>query len=462
MLRSASTEFVALCRSQISLLTQAWGASVGAVYLTEDLAPNSQTELIPIAIYPDNIDLGAASGQWSLVAAANVAPMLPLKQALPSEVPASPEEPTDRPFMPENTDQTAIALQRQQRLVLPLIHDDLVLGFLVVGRPDRPWNAREREQLEEIAHTLAIASVLDQRYQWLEDTTYHQRLQNERRLALQTQQQDILANLLHQLRNPLTALRTLGKLLLKRLVLEDDNRSLALSIVQESDRMDQLLQQFDAAIDLGEATLDASPVPVTSPRSPLLLPGTSSTGAALQLQPCWLADILAPLLQSGVAIASERHLDLQIQIPPHLPPVRADIRALREVCSNLLDNALKYTPAGGQVCIQVSREPATSATGYCQEITLSDTGPGIPVQDLEHIFERHYRGIQAQGEIPGTGLGLAIARELIAQMQGQIQVFSPALGREDCQPSPSPLGPGSSFVVILPEQLPDGEPEVEP
>ncbi|NET51329.1 MAG: sensor histidine kinase, partial [Merismopedia sp. SIO2A8] len=59
-------------------------------------------------------------------------------------------------------------------------------------------------------------------------------------------------------------------------------------------------------------------------------------------------------------------------------------------------------------------------------ITISDTGPGIPPQDLEHLFERHYRGVQASTEIPGSGLGLAIAKELIEQMHGQIEVFSPA------------------------------------
>jgi len=86
------------------------------------------------------------------------------------------------------------------------------------------------------------------------------------------------------------------------------------------------------------------------------------------------------------------------------------------VFSNLIDNALKYTPSG-KIYIQAGLEQS-----HLQGIAISDTGPGIPPEDLEHIFE-HYRGVQSSSEIPGTGLGLAIAN-LIEQMQGEIQVFS--------------------------------------
>jgi signal transduction histidine kinase len=87
-------------------------------------------------------------------------------------------------------------------------------------------------------------------------------------------------------------------------------------------------------------------------------------------------------------------------------------------------------------------------------IAITDTGHGIPPQDLEHLFERRYRGIQANTGIPGSGLGLAIAKALIEQMQGQIEVFSPAqspwmqppLDEEIRQESTQ----GTTFVVWLP------------
>ena len=107
--------------------------------------------------------------------------------------------------------------------------------------------------------------------------------------------------------------------------------------------------------------------------------------------------------------------------------------------SNLIDNALKYTPGGGQIYIQTGLEQ-----GHYQGIAISDTGLGIPAQDLEHIFERHYRGVQRSSNIPGTGLGLAIAKDLIERMHGKIQVFSPA------RPSSVAGGAGTTFIVWLP------------
>ncbi|HEY9707260.1 MAG TPA: sensor histidine kinase, partial [Oculatellaceae cyanobacterium] len=130
-------------------------------------------------------------------------------------------------------------------------------------------------------------------------------------------------------------------------------------------------------------------------------------------------------------------------------------KALREVLSNLIDNALKYTPSGGQVNIRVGEKRQT-AQGVMIGIAVSDTGPGIPPQDLEHLFERHYRGVQAATAIPGSGLGLAIAKELIEQMHGDIEVFSPAqpvLAKQNLDSAidnaPKHSGLGTTFIVWL-------------
>jgi signal transduction histidine kinase len=129
-----------------------------------------------------------------------------------------------------------------------------------------------------------------------------------------------------------------------------------------------------------------------------------------------------------------------------------------------MDNSLKYTPAGGKVIIQAGQIRVSTQGAKQSSIAISDTGPGIPPQDLDHIFERHYRGVQAETGIPGTGLGLAIARELVEQMQGEIEVISPAVFNwAACQSaeqsvsnfslSCDSLGPGTTFIVWLPLAL---------
>lgn len=445
MLMSASSEFVALCRSQLALLTQGLGASVGVVYLTEKLVEDAQTKLIPIVAYPEMAAVWQSNrAQVLLPPGAGTVEIMPrsargstsspprVHRKLPSATGAE-----TRTGSAGYNEQELIEedLLPEHQLVLPLMHEGAVMGLLVTARSSRAWNQREQKQIAQIANTVALACILDQRYQWLKE----QGLQSRLTMA---QQQDVLDNLLHQFRNPLTALRTFGKLLLKRLLPEDSNRTVAQSIVRESDRLQELLQQFDAALDIvdvetddvldSEAQKEARPVG--------LLPASNSLGSRdLTLESYSVAAILAPLLASAEAIAQERQLGLHVEIPQEMPPVQADIQGLREVLSNIIDNALKYTPAGGDLYVQVGVQPQ----GDKVLIAVSDTGPGIPLEDRPHVFERNYRGVQGETEIFGTGLGLAIASELVSQMQGEIQVFSPAL-------YPERSDRGTTFIVWLP------------
>jgi len=112
--------------------------------------------------------------------------------------------------------------------------------------------------------------------------------------------------------------------------------------------------------------------------------------------------------------------------------ILADSGALDELFGNLLDNAIRYTPAGGNVTVHVEADARAVA------VTIRDTGPGISPEDLEHIFEPFYRG-QAQKNIPGTGLGLPIVKA-IAEGHG---------GRVDLE---TVLGKGSAFRVMLPRE----------
>ena len=447
----ASSEFVALCQSQVAVLTQGLGAALSAVYLTEELVEGTQPKLIPVVVYPE------ATVVWEEEDTDLVLPeemdkidTIPqLSKVTPRLLPQASEH--DQDVNSTSPDWEENYLRQQRQIVLPLMHEGVVMGLLVTGREDRPWNEREKATIERIARTLVIAYIMDRRRVWVE-----QQLTQQPRL--QAQQRDRLDDLLHQFRNPLTALRTFGKLLTKRLRPGDKNHEVATSIVRESDRLQELLQQFDACLDMDEGNtappiLNAAPVAEASSelKSNSLLPGI-----ALKLEAFTLTTVLEPLLISAKAIAQERNLELQAEIPNDLPLVQGNAKALREVLSNLIDNALKYTPSGGKIEIQVGKTRRTSEAEMIA-IAISDSGPGIPSQDLEHLFERHYRGIQASSAIPGSGLGLAIAKELIEQMQGEIKVFSPAQlswtkrnSESAMRNAQDKLGRGTTFIVWLP------------
>jgi len=421
----ASAEFTTLCESQIRLLTQTLGAMWTVVYLTEEEIDSSETNLLPFFVYPQTklnlpqqlpgLDLPA---RWQQVTAIN-SPIL-----LPNSITGDSAE------SPSLTEQNLAT----KKLIVPLIYEDVALGLLVTGREDRNWHQMELQQVEDIAKSLAIARFLERQSQW-----YREQLTQQQNLL--TWEQDRTDDLLHQLRNPLTALRTFSKLLLKRFVSKSRERSIAESILRESDHLANLLRQFES--ELRQETAENIPLTLSTTSVRLaenqeknnanfLLPGKTDN-----LDVVNLLSILNPLLISAKAIAQTKKIKLVANIPEDLPQIYGEAKALTEIFNNLIDNAIKYTPKSGQVSIAISTKSNFAG------IFISDTGYGIPTEDQEHIFERHYRGVQASGDIPGTGLGLAIAKKLVMQMQGNIEIISPNNISKNTQL------PGTTFIVWL-------------
>ncbi len=423
----ASAEFTTLCQSQIRLLTQALGAIWTVVYLTEERIDSPATNLLPFLIYPQT--------------------KLNLPQKLPGkDLPAIWQQVTSIKsnssiLLPDlvteyhyDTKEWEAENLATKKIIVPLIYEEVVLGLLVTVREDRNWNKIELRQVEDIAKSLAIARFLERQSQWYrEQLTKQQNLYNW--------EQDRTDDLLHQLRNPLTALRTFSKLLLKRFLPNSRESSIAESILRESDRLANLLEQFETELDRVTEenpllTLSTTSIPLAENqednKTNFLLPGKIDALDALNLP-----DILNPLLISGEAISQTKQINLIADIPDDLPQVYGEAKALIEILNNLIDNAIKYTPESGQV--KISIDTKSNLLG----IFISDTGYGIPQQDQEHIFERHYRGVQAAGDIPGTGLGLAIAKKLVTQMQGDIELISPN------NISKNPQFPGTTFIVWL-------------
>lgn len=463
-----SSEFVALCRAQVALLTQGLGASLSVVYLTQELVEGAETRLVPVVAYPET------AADWQVSSSFQLPPAIARIERSPrlltdsvtsfSSLESHPLEPMvdfegelDLEVSSMSSNQVGASqrgtLVTQRQMVLPLMHEEVVMGLLVTERGDRAWNEWEQSQIHEIANTLALACVLDQRYQWLNQDRRQQHL-------IQEQQHDILDNLLHQFRNSLTALQTFSKLILKRLVPGDANREIASSIVREATRLKELSQQLEAAttgMDEAEITpLSLPPAVGDWDEAIPLLPGAGVlAGAPLSLEPCSVVEVLTPLLASAGAIAEERSLTIYTDFPAHLPPAQANPQALREVLNNLIENALKYTETGGQILVQAGIFDSKEEDHPWIEVSISDTGPGISAQDLPHIFERRFRGAQAQSKIPGSGLGLAIAYALVEQMHGKIQVVSPAWASHRNRLSDHGEHPeaGTTFVVQLPAAL---------
>ena len=426
-----SSEFIALCQTQVALLTQGLGAAWSAVYVTKGLTEDiSEAKLFPIAVYPKT------EADWQPDRSARLPEFLETGSSPRLLAAAGATVPLTDTFEINAPAWAGDAIIQSSQIVLPLMYQEEIMGVLVTRREDRQWNQGELAQIDKIAKTLAIARLLDQR-----QSEYRQQLNEQYRTR--RIERDKLDNLFHQLRNPLTALRTFSKLLLKRLLLEDRNRTVAQSILRESDRLQELLQQFEKDHEPVESYLSPTPATTALPEaSSSLIPETS-----LHLEPLHVQEVLEPLLASAEVIAQERGVELSAELPANLPALQADNRAVREVLNNLIDNAIKYTPPGGQIIVQAGRERVTTK-GSWQGIAIEDTGYGIPAAEQERIFERHYRGTQANSGISGSGLGLAIAKELIEEMQGKIELISPnQLAQANSETSNLP---GTTFIVWLP------------
>lgn len=219
---------------------------------------------------------------------------------------------------------------------------------------------------------------------------------------------ELTANVSHELRTPLTSIKGFAETLLDGAMEDDATCRRFLSII--NGETDRLVKLVDDLLDLS------------------LL---ESKRLTLELRPVDVSVLVAHTVDKLRPLAEGQHLTLHQSGPPGVI-VPADADRLEQVLVNLVDNALKYTPAGGRVDVRVRR-----ADGEV-EVLVNDTGRGIGPEDLPHVFERFYRADRSRARgSGGTGLGLAIAKHIIEAHGGRISVSSRA-------------DEGTTFRVTLP------------
>lgn len=215
--------------------------------------------------------------------------------------------------------------------------------------------------------------------------------------AARQMQVDFVANVSHELRTPLTAIKGLVETLRDGAV--DDvsvrDRFLA-SMEDETDRLIRLVNDL------------------------LILSRADSNALNLQCEAVDLIDLVEATIQRLAPGASERDITLRVNAAPGLPLVRADADRMEQVLLNLLDNAIKFSPAGGTVTVSLR----TAQAGMVQ-VQVQDAGMGIPADALPRIGERFYRADRARNRSAGgSGLGIAIARALVEAHGGSLRVAS--------------------------------------
>lgn len=231
------------------------------------------------------------------------------------------------------------------------------------------------------------------------------------------QQRDFLAHAAHELRSPLTAIQSSVEVTLEKQRPAEEYEELLYSIDEECHHLGTLVNQL---LQLAES--EATELPQLRQR-------------------VRLDDIARRAVEMFEPVADERGVQLRLgDLEPAV--VLGDRQQLRQVVTNLVDNAIKFTPPGGTVTLKLLPDRARNQV----QLTVADTGIGIPPEDIPRIFERFYQVDRARTRAGivarGNGLGLSICRAIVTAHQGTIDVQSV-------------LGRGSTFCVTLPAVMPD-------
>ncbi|MCX5919077.1 MAG: phosphate regulon sensor histidine kinase PhoR [Deltaproteobacteria bacterium] len=226
---------------------------------------------------------------------------------------------------------------------------------------------------------------------------------------LERVRQDFVANVSHELRTPLTAIKGYVEALRDGGLQDPVQAEQFLRVIQRhSERMDKIVSDL------------------------LLLSELESADRVLQRETVHLPELIRTALETLRPLAEGKKQNLRVEPLEGLPTLRADSQKIHQVLINLLHNAISYTPEEGSITVGATPVPDGA------EVSVTDTGIGIPPEDLSRIFERFYRVDKGRSrELGGTGLGLSIVKHIVEAHGGHVRVESKP-------------GKGSRFTFFLP------------
>ena len=258
---------------------------------------------------------------------------------------------------------------------------------------EEPARAEDRETI-----FARISYRLSRLYNILQEN--RRRVDEERR-----ELQELVSDISHQVKTPVANLKMVTDTLLAKPVTEQERRDFLQGIRSQTDKLEFLVQSMGKAsrLETGAVTLEKKDVP--------------------------LLDTLAQAMSGIVYGAEQKGISVEVQCPEDLR-VSHDSKWTAEALFNLLDNAVKYTPAGGKISVSVERWE------MYVKLDVADTGKGIPESRQAAVFRRFYREAEVHDQ-PGVGIGLYLAREIVTRQGGYIKVASE-------------VGRGSTFSVFLP------------
>jgi signal transduction histidine kinase len=271
-------------------------------------------------------------------------------------------------------------------LCVPLVAREQTVGVLeALNKPGGTFTEDDTQTLQWLAAQAAVA-ILNARL---------------------FQQSDLVAEMVHELRTPLSALMATSHLLLRPELGEDQRRDLVETLQRETRRLAQLTTDFldMARLESGRVKFNFAPVDLRA--------------------------LLDECLEVVQPQAAQRGIALALEVGRDLPSLESDRDKIKQVLLNLLTNAIKYNRAQGQVHLR-----AQGAPGLVR-VYVDDTGIGMPPEGLKRVFDRFYRAPASEQNSEGTGLGLPIARRIIEALGGDLGVRSTP-------------GQGSTFFFSLP------------